>query len=57
MAYSGMEHQPLGRIAIVDSAPVLERHYERRNLLGLSADMAIGSVALRQLLQVRCYQM
>jgi hypothetical protein len=47
MAYSGMEHQPLGRIAIVDSAPVLERYYERRNLLGLSADMAIGSVALR----------
>jgi uncharacterized protein DUF1302 len=47
MAYSGMDHQPLGRIRIVDSAPLLERYYERRNLLGLSADMAIGSLALR----------
>lgn len=47
MAYSGMEHQPLGRIEVVNGAPVLERYYERRNLLGLSADMAIGSVALR----------
>lgn len=47
MAYSGMQHQPLGRIEIINGAPVLERYYERRNLLGLSADMAIGSVALR----------
>jgi hypothetical protein len=47
MAYSGMEHQPLRRIEVVNGAPVLERYYERRNLVGLSADMAIGSVALR----------
>lgn len=42
-----MEHEPLGRIEIDNNAPVLERYYERRNMLGLSADMAIGSVALR----------
>ena len=47
MAYSGMDHQPLGRIEIINSAPALERYYERRNQLGLSADMAIGAVALR----------
>lgn len=47
MVYSGMEHEPLGRVVLDDSAPVLERYYERRNLLGLNADTAVGPVALR----------
>lgn len=47
VAYSGMDHEPLGRIVVDDNEPVLERYYERRNLLGLNADAAIGSVALR----------
>ncbi len=47
MAYSGLDHEPLGRIAIVDGEPLVERYYERRDVYGLNAETAFGSFALR----------
>ena len=47
MAYSGMDHEPLGRLISTNGETLVERYYERREVLGLSAETAIGSVALR----------
>lgn len=47
MAYSGVDHEPLGRLASRNGQTFVERYYERREVFGLSAETAIGSVALR----------
>lgn len=47
MAYSGMDHEPLGRFISMNGVTLVERYYERREVLGLSAETAIGGVALR----------
>lgn len=47
VAYSGMDHEPLGRLDVRGSAPVLEQFYERRELYGLSAESAAGRFAFR----------
>ena len=45
--YSGLDHEPLGRVRLLEDSPVVEQFYERRELLGLSAESAFGSMALR----------
>lgn len=47
MAYSGLDHEPLGRFVVRDSETVIERYYERRDVYGVSAETALGAVALR----------
>lgn len=53
VAVSGYDFEPLGRVIASSSGPVLERYYERRALLGLSAATSIGSVAFRSELAFR----
>ncbi len=47
VAYSGLDPEPLGRLAIVDSAVVVERFNERRNALGFSAESGAGRSVFR----------
>lgn len=47
MAYSGMDHEPLGRITTANGETIVERYYERRDLFGISAETAFGAFALR----------
>lgn len=47
VAYSGMDHEPLGRLDLQGGAPVVEQFYERRDLYGLSAESAAGRFAFR----------
>ena len=47
VAYSGTDPEPLGRVIVVDSNPVIEQFYERRDAFGLSFDVGLGSTVLR----------
>ena len=47
LGYSGSDHEPLGRLRGAGQGVVLERFHERRELFGVSAETALGSVALR----------
>jgi hypothetical protein len=47
LGYSGLDHEPLGRLLSIGNEIVVERFYERRELLGLSFETALGAVALR----------
>lgn len=47
VAYSGMDPEPLGRIISIGGEAVVERFYERRNAIGLSADLGLGSAVIR----------
>lgn len=47
VAYTGMDPEPLGRISTSGGQAVLERFYERRDALGVSLDMGLGSAVLR----------
>lgn len=47
MAYSGMDPEPLGRFALRDGDPVVERFYERRDVYGISFDIGLGAFVLR----------
>jgi hypothetical protein len=47
VAYSGMDQEPLGRIVNVDGQIALERFFERREALGFSLDMGLGSAVFR----------
>lgn len=47
LGYTGIDFEPLGRIVERADAPVVERYYERRELLSLSAEAAAGRVAFR----------
>jgi len=47
VAYSGNDPEPLGRIALLDGETLVERFYERREALGFSFDLGLGSVVLR----------
>lgn len=47
IAYSGLDHEPLGRVSAANGETLIERFYERRNLLGISAETAFGAFALR----------
>ena len=47
MAYSGLDHEPLGRITGANGETVIERYYKRRDLFGISAETAFGAFALR----------
>jgi hypothetical protein len=47
MAYSGLDHEPLGRLVDSSGEMYVERFYERRDVLGLSAETSFSSFALR----------
>ncbi len=47
LAYTGIDFEPLGRFAELADDPVVERYYERRDLVGLSAEGAAGRIAFR----------
>lgn len=47
LAYSGNDHEPLGRVVDGGTTPRIERFHERRELLGISAETAAGALALR----------
>ena len=47
VAYSGIDHEPLGRVTNVDGNPAIERFYERRDLYGASVETAFGAFVLR----------
>lgn len=47
VAYSGLDHEPLGRVLFRDDRPVVERFYRRRELYGLSLETAVGAFAIR----------
>ncbi len=47
LAYTGMDPEPLGRIASVGSEPVVEHLYERRDALGFSFDLSLGATVVR----------
>lgn len=47
VAVSGLDFEPLGRLAAGPNGPVLERFHERRELFGVSAETAVGLLALR----------
>jgi len=47
LGYTGSDHEPLGRLRGGGREPVLERFHERRELFGVSAETALGSIALR----------
>jgi hypothetical protein len=46
-AVSGLDHEPLGRIAAGPSGPHVALYHERRNLFGFSAQFAAGPANLR----------
>ena len=47
IAYSGLDHEPLGRVVSLNDSPAIERFYERRDLFGLHAETSLGSIAVR----------
>jgi len=47
LAFSGRDHEPLGRLLVADGALGVERYYRRREVLGLSAEGARGGLAWR----------
>lgn len=47
LAVSGMDFEPLGRLASSPTGTVLERYYDRRTLFGISTATSLGAVALR----------
>lgn len=47
LAYSGSDHEPLGRLRPEREGLVLERFHRRRELLGFSMETALGGMALR----------
>jgi hypothetical protein len=47
IAYSGVDHEPLGRLVDNGGAMTVERFYERRDVFGLSAETSFSSFALR----------
>lgn len=47
VAYSGLDHEPLGRLIDDSGEMTVEQFYERRGLFGLSAETSVGSLALR----------
>ncbi len=47
LAYTGRDHEPLGRVVLDDGAPAVEQYYRRRDVLGLSAESSFGPVAWR----------
>ena len=47
VAYSGTDPEPLGRLAVRDGIPVVERFFERRETLGASVDKGLGPAVLR----------
>jgi hypothetical protein len=47
LAYTGPDHEPLGRLSVDGGAPALEQFYRRRQVLGLSAESSMGPVAWR----------
>jgi len=53
LAVSGMDFEPLGRLASSPSGTVLERYYARRTLFGISTATSLGAVALRTELSFR----
>lgn len=46
-AHRGLDYEPLGRVIVDETGPVLERYYEQRTLYGLSLETAILGVVLR----------
>lgn len=47
LAYSGSDHEPLGRVLLEGNRVAIERFHRRRQLFGGSAETAFGAVALR----------
>jgi hypothetical protein len=47
LAYSGGDHEPLGRVLLEGGGVAIERFHRRRQLFGGSAETAFGAVALR----------
>lgn len=47
VAYTGRDHEPLGRIAARNGDAFIERFYERRRLFGFSAERGFGPAVLR----------
>ena len=47
VAYSGMDPEPLGRIDVRNTEAIVERYYDRRDALGFSIDMGLGSAVVR----------
>lgn len=47
IAYSGLDHEPLGRLIDNGGETVVERFYERREVFGLSGETSFSSFALR----------
>ncbi len=47
IAYSGSDHEPLGRLRAAQGGAVVERYHERRELFGASAETSLGAFALR----------
>ncbi|MEL6948694.1 MAG: DUF1302 family protein [Pseudomonadota bacterium] len=47
VAYSGRDPEPLGRVTAGPQGPVVQRDLERRDTLGISADIGLGPVVLR----------
>lgn len=53
VAVSGHDFEPLGRVITSESGPMLERYYERRELIGLSLATSTGPIAFRTELAFR----
>jgi hypothetical protein len=47
LAYSGRDPEPLGRVLAGDGQARLEQYFRRRDVLGLSAESSLGSIAWR----------
>jgi len=47
IAYSGLDHGPLGRLIDDSGEMTVEQFYERRDIYGLSAETSVGPLALR----------
>lgn len=47
LAYSGNDHEPLGRVTGEAANMSIEQYYQRRELFGASAETSVGSIALR----------
>jgi hypothetical protein len=47
IAYSGLDHEPLGRLIDNGGGTTVEQFYERRDVFGLSAETSFSSFALR----------
>ncbi|MEM8981754.1 MAG: DUF1302 family protein [Pseudomonadota bacterium] len=47
LAYTGLDHEPLGRLSVRGNIPMLEQYYERREVYGISIEGAAGPLAYR----------